>query len=71
MGIDRRQDTAVLQGHHRWALRGSADRFGRDEDGAGLDWQGGGRIGTGGAGEEDNDGGQDSVTSVVGQDLSA
>ena len=51
-------------------LRDSADRFGRDEDGAGLDWQGGGRIGTGGAGEEDNDGGQDSVTSVVGQDLS-
>ena len=29
------------------------------------------RIGTGGAGEEDNAAGQDSVTSVVGQDLSA
>ena len=52
-------------------LRGCADRFGRDEDGAGLDWQGGRRIGTGGAGEEDNAARQDSVTSAVGHDLLA
>ena len=48
-----------------------ADGFGRHEDGAGLDWQGGGRSCTGSAGEEDNDDRQESVTSAGGHDLLA
>ena len=64
-------ETLLLATNTFLYLGGCATRFGRHEDGAGLDWQGGRRIGTGGAGEEDNAAGQDSVTSVVGQDLSA
>ncbi|MFT3943932.1 MAG: molybdopterin molybdotransferase MoeA [Ancrocorticia sp.] len=49
-------------------LRGCADGFGRDEDAVVLDWQGGRRIGTGGAGEEDNAVRRDSAVSAVGHD---
>ena len=52
-------------------LRDCADGFGRHEDGAGLDWQGGGRSHTESAGEEDNAARQDSATSAVGQGLLA